>query len=303
MLPWSVMAHAGMPNLATRFANSSGRLAPSRREYSVWRWRCANDIRVGAHSTRRERRSPPGTVHSLLLPKSFKEDFAYDENDEVARSCVSRTSHHRVWQHLQRKHVVRVIDERNGGDESQRSGRRRHSDDGESGRDRCRPARVDEGGITGRSRFREHDGARSQRRAVRRPRHVRPLAPGPEHNQYDRCGAPGPERTHAPLAGSIRRFVVRPRVHAVAGRHAPVAAESDRFEPDAGLPRRSPHAAGQSARRRGRAPRPRADDSQFAVVLTRTAMPTAASPFAFSATQAITAGAEDRSSGYALVTI
>src|SRR5437667_2549098 len=38
------MAQAGMPSCATRFASSSGRLAPSSSEYSVWRWRWTKDI-------------------------------------------------------------------------------------------------------------------------------------------------------------------------------------------------------------------------------------------------------------------
>src|SRR5450755_3614808 len=43
MLPWSVIAHAGIPSWATFFASCSGRLAPSRSEYSVWRCRWTKD--------------------------------------------------------------------------------------------------------------------------------------------------------------------------------------------------------------------------------------------------------------------
>src|SRR5438270_5939993 len=109
MLPWSVMAQAGMPSLDTRLASSSGRLAPSRREYSVWRWRCANDIEVSAHSTRRERRSSAKTARALLVSAAFKEDFAHDKNDEVARSSFRPASRGGVRQHGHREHVVLIV--------------------------------------------------------------------------------------------------------------------------------------------------------------------------------------------------
>src|SRR4249920_2944472 len=44
MLPCSVTASAGIFNLAASSRSSSMRHAPSRRENSVWRWRCTNSL-------------------------------------------------------------------------------------------------------------------------------------------------------------------------------------------------------------------------------------------------------------------
>ena len=51
MLPWSVMAQAGIPALAMRGSSSAILLAPSSSEYCVWRCRWTKDIAPGPSST------------------------------------------------------------------------------------------------------------------------------------------------------------------------------------------------------------------------------------------------------------
>src|SRR5262249_22573040 len=48
MLPWSVIATAGMFRFFTRGISSAILFAPSNNEYCVWRWRCAKPIVVSS---------------------------------------------------------------------------------------------------------------------------------------------------------------------------------------------------------------------------------------------------------------
>ncbi|MNC93140.1 hypothetical protein D3C83_97000 [compost metagenome] len=50
MLPWSVIATAGMPSAFARSTSSGIEIAPSRIEYCVCRCRCAKDGEVNARS-------------------------------------------------------------------------------------------------------------------------------------------------------------------------------------------------------------------------------------------------------------